>query len=468
MTKPLLDEVLKNGWLIKQAQSSQDSISSIIETLIALFDDALALVDANGFVYFINDRGRQLFDSTAVNAQLHLKAVLNSTPKLYDHIMSGNFIKNYATVISIGGKLRGCLVSSLPLRNKTPDKYISSILTFKLYTDEYVTTYPKIGDSIEAGMGGFLELLGNSPAFIECKQKAIYLAPRTAPILLTGEVYTGKRSFARAIRHAFGNTKPFVSINCAQLNDAYGSKTLFGFESMSKRTSRGLLEQANGGVLLLDYIENLPLDLQLSFIRNYDERQITRIGGAERVAASYKILATSRLTHDELKNSDAICPEMYFRLSSFIIDIPPLRERKTDIPILVDSFIENYYQLHEAPFRIKYSDDVISALMAYSWPGNVMQLRAIIHYVCDICKNRYIRVEDLPADVLQADDSGTQRTRKRASSMQDAKKQAIINALGITNFNITKTAQSLGISRTTLYKQIKKHDIQLPVLKFHQ
>ncbi|MDR0515189.1 MAG: sigma 54-interacting transcriptional regulator [Coriobacteriaceae bacterium] len=377
--------------------------------------------------------------------------------------MSGKIVRDHVLEISIEGKLKTCCVSSRPLRYKVYDKHVSSILLFRLSSDEHISRHPRIGESIEAGTEGFSDLLGNSPAFIDCKQKAINLAPRTAPVLLTGEIYTGKRSFARAIHNAFGNSRPFVSINCAQLNDAYGSKALFGFEAMSGKISKGLLEQANGGVLLLDCIEKMPPDLQLAFIRYYDERQITRIAGTQRVATSYKILATSCLTPQELEHSASVSREMYFRLSSFIVNIPPLRNRRADIPLLVDSFLEKYYQLREAPFRIKYSNEVVEVLKAYPWPGNVMQLRAAVHYACDVCKHRHITVEDLPKDILRSGCSEPQLSLHKSTSLVDMKRQAVVDALNASRFNITQSARLLGISRTTLYRQIKEYAIHLPI-----
>ena len=353
----------------------------------------------------------------------------------------------------------------------------------KLNTNQFAIT---LTDNLDFKRSGdFGALVGANNNFLECIHLAKIAAMTSSSVLITGETGTGKELFARAIhesspRHAY----PFVPINCATIpRDLIGSE-LFGYEEGSftgaKRGGKaGKFELANGGTLFLDEIGDMPNDMQAHLLRAIEESEIYRIGGTDPVRLNVRLIAsTNKDLSREITQGGSFRKDLFYRLSVFHINLPNLCDRKDDISILANHFL----RLHccENGIKKKLTPKTLEILENHVWPGNVRELKNVIErsfYLSmdtrDILPNHlpdYIINPRLPKNerygcLLPNDDDHTksltnsQRTPNCIRSMQDTEKDHIRETLKHSRYNVSRSATLLGISRTTLYRKMKKYNI---------
>jgi transcriptional regulator with PAS, ATPase and Fis domain len=294
---------------------------------------------------------------------------------------------------------------------------------------------------------------------------------------LHGETGTGKEIFAQSIHNAGPHASgPFVAINCAAIPRELITTELFGYEGGSftgadRQGRPGKFEQAHGGTLFLDEIGDMPLDLQASLLRAIETRTIVRLGGQRVIAVDVRIIAAS---HKDL-HAEALQgnfrSDLYYRLNVLTIEIPALRERREDIPLLVHYFLQRQSRILGHSLSI--SDDALAQLSSYHWPGNIRELENTLERASYLTTKTMITVEDLPMThpgpsslPLQRMQETTQHNNVPAPSKQPLKEQhkqaeaeAILAAWQQCNGNVTLTASQLGISRTTLWRKMQKYGI---------
>ena len=309
-------------------------------------------------------------------------------------------------------------------------------------------------------------------------------------VLLEGESGTGKEIFAKAIHYASPRKdKPFVPVNCAALPEHLLESELFGYEqgafSGARKPKPGKFEIAYGGTVFLDEVGELPLSMQPKILRVLEEKEIDRLGGTRRLPIDVRIVAASNKNLREEVRSGRFRQDLYFRLAVLPITIPPLRERKEDIPVLARHFLKEFARAqNKAPLKL--DAQAINTLVAYPWPGNVRELRNIMQQLSLLCDGPVATKQDLPAffydpDWYLVDTCGEGSATRNATgidsldfqevgpglSLKDLKqrtwahieKQAISKALAMFENNRTRTAEHLGISRRTLHAKIKKYGI---------
>ena len=331
----------------------------------------------------------------------------------------------------------------------------------------------------------FDAIVGNSKQMV----KAINIAKRVAlsndSILLQGETGTGKDLFARCIHNLSRPNGPFIAVNCAAIPESLAESEFFGYEGGSftgaDRSGRpGKIELANGGTLFLDEIGDMPLEIQAILLRVLEEKRVMRIGGRRYITVDFRLIAATNRDLLELVNNSKFRLDLYYRISTFKIDIPPLRERGLDIIDLVNYFIAAIAR--EKKINPPSLDErVKEKLLSYSWPGNVRQLENVIRYAVNMCENGIIRLVDLPEeilaenevlstnDLLKENGSGTGMIpekqgdfdcdKKTFPTMREFERDIIRAALKHTNGNVYKAAEILGLGKTTLYRKIKKYDL---------
>lgn len=308
--------------------------------------------------------------------------------------------------------------------------------------------------------------------------EAIDLARRAAgagtTILIEGETGVGKELFAHLVHGAAkrSGANPFVAVNCGAISrDLFGGE-LFGhvagaFTGAVREGKRGKFELADGGVLCLDEIGEMPIDIQPYLLRVLEERAVYRIGDSKRRAVDVQLVS---LTNRDLKKEVELGrfrQDLFYRISAVTIDVPPLRERGHDIVLLVDHFNRQISrETGQAPLH--FSQAALDLLLAYPWPGNVRELRNLIERMNLLVRDRRVRSADLPADILDWDigrdtpvpgalpdpaDGG-------ATSLEQAERETIRRAIRMQNGNLTQVARVLGISRPTLYRKMKLYDIR--------
>ncbi len=305
----------------------------------------------------------------------------------------------------------------------------------------------------------FAGLVGESLAMKKLYETIEKVAPLDCNVLIEGETGTGKELIARAI-HSLSPRKnnPFVAFNCGALSEDLAANELFGHEkeaftgAVSKRI--GLLETANYGTLFLDEIGECSPLLQVKLLRVIQERQFYRLGGTKPVNIDIRIIAATNRNLKKMIKNGYFREDLYYRLNVINIKVPPLRERKEDIPALIRYFLERYNKkFKKEVYQVEAS--VVKVLLNYSFPGNVRELENIIEQAVALCENKILKLEDLPPDLKLMDKT----YNKNILPLKEYEKQYIKNILYLTGFNQKETAKILGISRTTLWRKMKELNI---------
>jgi DNA-binding NtrC family response regulator len=295
------------------------------------------------------------------------------------------------------------------------------------------------------------------------------MAPSEANVLITGESGVGKEVIATAIHDRSRRAeRPMVKLNCAAFPQAMIESELFGYVkgafTGATNDFRGMIAEADGSTLFLDEISEMPAELQTRFLRVLQEREFRPLGSTRILKANFRVVAaTNRPVHQALAEN-RLRSDLYYRLNTFQIDLPPLRERKEDIPPLVASFLRGFAQQLGKP-EPTISPEAFQKLIDYNWPGNVRELQNTIEYAVVLARQNQITVKELPAEVqLPIALQKTERaisTNGGATKLVEMERQAIIDALARCHGNKKKAAALLGIQRPTLYNKMRRYAIQL-------
>jgi DNA-binding NtrC family response regulator len=296
------------------------------------------------------------------------------------------------------------------------------------------------------------------------------VADTDTTVLIQGESGVGKEVIANAIHQSSQRNKgPFIAVNCGAIPQGLIESELFGHEKGSftdaKETKTGKFEQAKGGTLFLDELGELPLDAQVKLLRVLEDKKITRIGGIKPIQVDVRILSATNKNLEERVQKGSFRLDLYYRLNIFPIQIPPLRERKEDIPLFIEHFINKYNS--ELSLHVKnMSEHAVDQLMNYSWPGNIRDLQNAIQSAMILCREGTITSEFLPMRIKGYPmidgtklefDSGLDENLKSLNSKLE--KEMINEALSKCNYNRTETANLLKISRKTLFNKMKHYNL---------
>jgi DNA-binding NtrC family response regulator len=306
---------------------------------------------------------------------------------------------------------------------------------------------------------GFGGLIGVSSKMQRVYKMVEKVSQHNYPVLILGESGTGKELVARSV-HFSGvrKNKPFVPVDCAGLVPTLIESELFGYVkgafTGAQHGRTGLLESGNGGTVFLDEIGDLPVDLQAKLLRALQEREIRPVGATERVHIDLRIIAATNRDLESAIRTGAFRQDLYFRLNVVQIKLPPLRERKTDIPLLVHSFLEKFSDA-QRPVRT-ISEDAMRRLMAYDWPGNVRELENAIERAVALGSGPILHVADLPSNLQQESDEHALRSDEFVT-LEELERRAILRALRETSGDKLAAARLLGIGKTTLYRKLKQY-----------
>jgi sigma-54 dependent transcriptional regulator, acetoin dehydrogenase operon transcriptional activator AcoR len=295
-------------------------------------------------------------------------------------------------------------------------------------------------------------------------RRAVRVFERDVPLLLNGETGSGKEAFAKAVHQGSSRaTKAFVALNCAAIPENLIESELFGYRGGSftgarKDGMRGKLQQADGGTLFLDEIGDMPLALQTRLLRVLEDRLVVPIGG-EPQAIDVRVISATHRALDERVAAGSFREDLYYRLNGLVLDLPALRQR-TDKQQLLDHLLAQ----EAAGQPLALEPAARQALLDYRWPGNVRQLRNVLRTLAALCDDGCIRLSDLPAPIRQAPLHAQNLPAPIANSvagpLDDAERSALLAALQAQHWHMTRTAEQLGISRNTLYRKLRKHDIE--------
>jgi DNA-binding NtrC family response regulator len=286
------------------------------------------------------------------------------------------------------------------------------------------------------------------------------VAPSSAPILITGETGVGKDLVARAVhlrsQRSFG---PFVAVNCGALSESLLESELFGHEkgafTGAVKTRRGCLEMADKGTLFLDEIGEISTKMQISLLRVLEEKRFLRLGGSNPVSSDFRLITATHRDLPSMIKENQFREDSFYRINVIMIHLPPLRERREDIPVLSDHFLKRYVE-ETGKYLEGFTVRALEHLRSYSWPGNVRELKNVIERAVVIAKGRMIGTEE-----LKFLDPGKQPVDPSLITLEDLEKSHIQSTLAACDGNISHTAQKLGINRSTLSRKMKRYRLNV-------
>jgi two-component system response regulator HydG len=307
---------------------------------------------------------------------------------------------------------------------------------------------------------GFAGLIGVSPKMQRVYRLIEKVSQHTYPVLILGESGTGKELVARSIHFSgLRKAQPFVPVDCSALAPTLIEAELFGYVkgdfTGAVHTRPGLMEVADKGTLFLDEIGDLPVDLQAKLLRALQEKEIRPVGSTERGSLAVRVIAATNRDLEAAVRQSAFRQDLYFRLNVVQFKLPPLRERKSDIPILVNSFLEKYSEANGKTCTI--SEDAMSRLMAWDWPGNVRELQNAIERAIALGSCPILHMGDLPSNLHHS--SGERLPQNdEVLPLVELERRAILGAMREAGGDKLIAARLLGIGKTTLYRKLKQYE----------
>lgn len=299
----------------------------------------------------------------------------------------------------------------------------------------------------------------------EVEQLLSRIAPSDANVLLTGESGVGKEVYAGEVHRQSQRAQgPMVKLNCGAFPANLIEAELFGYAkgafTGATAAFSGMLAEANGGTLFLDEITEMPLELQTRFLRVLQEREFRPLGTTKNIPINFRLVAACNRPPAQAVREQRLRQDLYFRLKTFEIEIPPLRERREDVPKLADLFVRRFAEpLGKTPPQL--SSEVLEVLRQYPWPGNVRELQNAIEHALVLCEGPAIEVKHLPAEIRSPGLAEHVMPTTASMTLQDVEKQTLIDALRRANGNKKRAAELLGIHRPTLYAKMKRFGIAL-------
>lgn len=317
----------------------------------------------------------------------------------------------------------------------------------------------------------FPQIIGESLAMRGLLSLIKKVAPTDATVLILGESGTGKELIATSVyENCLRKNKPFIKLNCAAIPIELLESELFGHEkgafTGATKFKPGKFDMANEGTLFLDEIGDMPLTLQSKILRAIQEKEFYRVGGSSTIKVDVRFIASTNQNLEKLVQEGKFREDLYYRLNVFTLHLPPLRERKEDIPLLVDYFLQNL------PKRVEISSVALQMIMAYNWPGNIRELKNVIESAAVIAENGFIEPAQLPSQITAAFsiDSDSKEVSLPVNlpldeRINEIEKSMIIEALRKTGGVQVRATELLGINQRSLWHRIKKHKIDVKSIK---
>jgi DNA-binding NtrC family response regulator len=311
-------------------------------------------------------------------------------------------------------------------------------------------------------LGNFAGVVGGHPTVQQLLKKTFQASKSRATVLIVGETGTGKELIAAAVHQ---NSKraagPFVRLNCASLAGSVLESELFGHEKGAFTGAvvrrRGRFEQADGGTLFLDEVSEIPMSVQVKLLRFLQEREIERVGGEETFTVDVRVVAATNKNLQALVDDGAFREDLFYRLNVVRLDVPPLRARPSDIPLLAEHFIRRYAEENEKEVS-GLSDRARETLIMHSWPGNIRELQNIIEQAVVLCEGAVLDVDDLPLAV-HGNPEEPLRLMIPGVTMAELERYAIVKTLEAVNGSPSKAAAILGVSRRTIQYRMRQWGI---------
>jgi PAS domain S-box-containing protein len=320
-------------------------------------------------------------------------------------------------------------------------------------------------NKIHSQSDSFAAIYGHSKAINEAISVARRVAATNVPVLLRGESGTGKELFARAIHKASQLSGPFIAINCGAISANLFESELFGYQAgaftgADKKGKVGLLEQANGGTLLLDEIGDMPKDMQVKLLRTLQEKSFYPVGGGKSIHIEVRIIAATNCNLEDMIQHGDFREDLYYRLNVVAIILPSLRERLDDIPELVHKGLQYYSAIHEKSIS-RIDPALMAVLIQYQWPGNIRELFNVLERLVILADHDILGLDNLPKNILlsmlpQTNSPAVFVDEGLLAATNSLAREVIVRVLEAEHFNKASAAKKLGIPRSTLYYKMRR------------
>ncbi len=459
----------------------KENYKYIFDEILKMTDDGFIVVNKDGIVIDINDQYCDFLGRSKEEAIGHsiLNIISNSkmidivNKKYRDEGMIHKFIEGETKEVSNDFLLvnRSCVfddegeviagVAQVKFRLQTLDsaqKLMREYSELQFYKEEY--------KKVESNRHSFNVMIGKSKGFIKIKKSAMKFAKTDFPILITGETGTGKEVFAQSIhKNSSRGNKPMVSINCAAIPYELIESELFGYEEGSftgakKGGKPGKFELADGGTIFLDEIGDMPHDMQSKLLRVLQENEIEKIGSTKTIPIDVRVVAATRQNLQEMVKNGTFREDLYYRINVVNIEMLPLRERKDDISLFVNYFLDKLNCKYKSLISI--SNEALKCLINYNWPGNIRELENVVKSAFASCEDMIIDLSDLPSKMISYGDikkQGEANEKKLKTLVDNYEAILVKEALKRNDGKVQATARELGIHRSLLYKKMEKYEI---------
>ena len=450
---------------LEQLHAIQQQLTTLFDTVL----EGIIAVDRNGKIVNINAAAAKMLQVSQKPVLGKELALLLSGLPLADSLATGHDVFNREAFRLIRGQRV---------------YYVATVKTWLGGTEVWgaVVTLREMAEvkkivsnfSTQEHCFSFEMILGDSPALAKAKQEAAQAAAGNVTVLIQGESGTGKELFARAIHNASARRdKPIIAINCAAIPEALLESELFGYEEGAFTGARrggkpGKFELADGGTVFLDEIGDMSLSLQAKLLRVLQERKIERVGSTETTAIDVRIIAATHKDIEAMVRQGEFRQDLYYRINVFPLQIPSLRQRRQDLPLLIERFLARYRD--KMAKNVEGIDaDAYACLLEYGWPGNIRELENTIEYLVSIADGKIIEQRHIPQRILIAGKtaqpgSPVQAQPTRLLTIAELEKRAILSAIeqfGLTMRGKAQLTQVLGISKATLYRKLKQYNIAI-------
>jgi len=367
-------------------------------------------------------------------------------------------IGNELEILNKNGKLVPIRVNSGILLNNKGEK-IGAVETF-LDISEIKNLSAHLDERFK-----YENIVGKNKEIKQITSVLESVAQTDSSVLITGESGTGKELAARAI-HLNSNRRsaPFIAINCSAFAETLIESELFGHEkgafTGAIKTKVGRFELAQGGTLFLDEIGDLSITLQTKFLRVLETREFERVGGNKPIKINARIIAATNKNLSEEISAGRFREDLFYRINVMNLHLPPLRERKDDLPLLVNHIVEQFNIKFKKDIK-QFSSSAYDFLEEYEWPGNIRELENTIEHCFVLCNGEIIQVEHLPKRIKSFVNTEMEKpSLSKANNFKDVEKELIISVLNQNNWNRTKSAKELGVDASTLWRKMKKLEIK--------
>lgn len=445
--------------------------STLLENILDSAYEAIVVIDEKGIVRYCNTQalnyyGRELDE--IINKHLSL---ISPHSGLFDVLETGE--------PDIGVPFRkdgqDMVISRVPLKQNGKIIGAMGVLLFKDLTDlkhllqrvnlleTTVELYRTELQSAWSSRYTITHIIGSSKAIEDARHLALKAAKSSSPILILGESGTGKEVFAHSIHYASPRrNKPMIRVDCSAIPKDLLEAELFGYEAgaftgAGRKAKLGKFELADKGTIFLDEIADMPMEMQAKLLRVLQEKEITRIGGTKPIRVDFRLISATHQNLDKLVKENSFRTDLYYRLNVIRLIVPPLRERKEDIPLISNYFLRKIYD-QGGKENIRLSRGASELLQGYNWPGNVRELMNILERTVNLIEGNTINTDDLPS-FLRNTIKTVHNPLQLKKCVTDAEKKLLLEAIESVDGNKAEAARILGIHRTTLYKKLTRFSI---------